>query len=135
MVVFMVLDFCACRFNGFPNAVISATAADIAMHRIADFLVRWMRVLFEQCRGSHDLPGLAIATLRLYRARPGKLHRVIAFSDKPSMVVIAAACIAETGKERERMATPFRCTVHARIAQYHSHIFCARELKLIPEHP
>ena len=62
--------------DGRANALIGAAAAQVAGHGIVDVLVRGRRLLGQQRRGGHDLPGLAIPTLRDVQLEPCLLHRV-----------------------------------------------------------
>src|SRR6516162_7548829 len=59
------------------NPLICAAAADVAEHCVVDIGVRGMRRLYQQRRGLHDLPGLAIAALRHVECAPGDLNRVL----------------------------------------------------------
>src|SRR5258708_39962041 len=60
------------------DALVTAAAADIARNRLADLIVRGLWIFRQQCRGLHDLAGLAIAALRNIELAPGLLNRVIA---------------------------------------------------------
>src|SRR5580692_7337779 len=60
------------------DALVTAAAADIARHRFAYLIVRGLWIFRQQCRGLHDLAGLAIAALRNIDLAPGLLNRVIA---------------------------------------------------------
>src|SRR5882757_1356511 len=64
--------------NGLRYALITAAAAQIAGHRVVDVLVARRGFLFEQCRGLHDLAGLAVAALRYTEIAPRDLNRVFA---------------------------------------------------------
>src|SRR5579871_5889746 len=61
------------------DALITAASTDVAVHRLVDLLVGRRRRLRQQCRGLHDLTGLAIAALRHADIAPGHLDRVLAF--------------------------------------------------------
>src|ERR1700688_3945779 len=60
------------------DPLVAAAAADITRHRFADLVVGWFRIFDQECRGLHDLAGLAIAALRHIALTPGLLHGVIA---------------------------------------------------------
>jgi hypothetical protein len=70
-------------FNRFFDAGIGAAAANITHHGSVDFFVAGMRIGFEQRGGRHNLPGLAVATLRHINFEPGFLQGVIAVFRKP----------------------------------------------------
>src|SRR3989442_3674467 len=59
--------------HGRPDALIGAAPANVR-HRVVDVLVGRLRLLLQQRRRRHDLPGLAIAALRAVERRPGLLH-------------------------------------------------------------
>src|ERR1700688_1042605 len=59
------------------DALVTAAAADVARHRLAYLIVRGLWIFVQQCRGLHDLAGLAIAALRNIDLAPGLLNRVI----------------------------------------------------------
>ena len=59
--------------DGGANALIRATAANVAVHGVIDVVVGRMRRLFQKRRGLHDLSGLAIAALRHVERAPGLL--------------------------------------------------------------
>ena len=61
--------------HGRADALVRAAAADVG-HRLVDVRVGRIRVLREQRRGGHDLPGLAVAALRDVEREPRLLHRV-----------------------------------------------------------
>src|SRR5215213_9299260 len=70
----------ACRIasglmHGLANALIGPAAADVG-HRLIDVGIGRLRLLLQQRRGRHDLPGLAVAALRHVNRGPGLLHRV-----------------------------------------------------------
>src|SRR6266850_4732458 len=56
-----------------PDPLIGAATADVR-HRVVDLLVGRLRLLLQQRRRGHDLPGLAIAALRDVERRPRLLH-------------------------------------------------------------
>jgi len=60
---------------GRSYALVRAAAADIG-HRRVDVLIGRLRILCQQRRSGHDLPGLAIAALGHVELQPGLLHRV-----------------------------------------------------------
>ncbi|MNR53536.1 hypothetical protein D3C85_1735660 [compost metagenome] len=59
--------------HGGMNGVVSAAAAQID-HRGLDLRVTRFGVVFEQRRGGHDLPGLAVAALCDLMIDPGRDH-------------------------------------------------------------
>ena len=59
--------------DGFADAHIGATAADIAGHRCVDVGIVGLRRLGEQRRRRHDLAGLAVAALDHLEIKPGLL--------------------------------------------------------------
>src|SRR4029077_15527156 len=65
--------------DGRMNALIATAPADIAVHGSVDLLVGGRRRLCQQCRGLHDLAGLAIAALRNAQIAPGDLDGMLAF--------------------------------------------------------
>src|SRR5688500_11573870 len=67
-----------CGADGRVNALVAAATAEIARHRVGDLLVGRRGLLLEQCRGLHDLAGLAVAALRHADIAPGHLHGMIA---------------------------------------------------------
>src|ERR1039458_9943587 len=58
------------------NARIGSAAANVATHRGIDVSVGRRCISFKQCRGRHDLTGLAVAALRYLQRNPGRLHRL-----------------------------------------------------------
>jgi len=60
--------------NGFANALIGATAADVAGHEIVDIGIGGIGLFGEQCDGGHDLAGLAVPALRDVFGDPGFLN-------------------------------------------------------------
>src|SRR6266850_2860247 len=56
-----------------PDADIGPAAADVAAHRIVDVRIGRMRLVLEQCRGRHDLAGLAVSALRDLMVEPSLL--------------------------------------------------------------
>src|SRR5437867_10576760 len=65
-----------------PDALIRSAPADVR-HRVVDVLVGRLRLLPEQRRRRHDLPGLAVAALRDVERRPGLLHGMRARGRQP----------------------------------------------------
>src|SRR3954467_6194407 len=61
--------------HGLANALIRPAAADVG-HRLVDVGIGRLRLLLQQRRRRHDLPGLAVAALRHIHRRPRLLHRV-----------------------------------------------------------
>src|SRR5215211_411090 len=61
--------------HGLADALICPAAADVG-HRLVDVGIGRLRLLLQQRRGRHDLPGLAVAALRHVNRGPGLLHRV-----------------------------------------------------------
>src|SRR5580700_6527608 len=64
--------------DGAEDAWISAATADIAIHVANDVVAARILVIRQQCRGLHDLPGLAITALRHLQIEPGLLQRMVA---------------------------------------------------------
>src|SRR5574340_1735190 len=60
--------------DGLPYPLIRAASTDISIHGIVNVRVAGMWLLGKQRRGGHDLPGLAIATLRNILFHPGFLY-------------------------------------------------------------
>src|SRR5260370_9994054 len=58
------------------DALVGATAADIAGHGGVDIGITRLRRVLQQRRGRHDLPGLAIAALHHFEIEPGLLQRL-----------------------------------------------------------
>src|SRR3979490_272680 len=57
----------------FSYAVLAATSADVAGHRVVDVGIRRTRVACEQRRSRHDLARLAVAALGDLAVEPGLL--------------------------------------------------------------
>src|ERR1700683_1734454 len=57
------------------NTGIGSAAANVAAHRGIDVSVGRRCIFFKQCRGRHDLAGLAVAALRYLQRDPGGLYR------------------------------------------------------------
>src|ERR1700755_1840691 len=64
--------------NRVLDALVTATAADVARHRFANLIVVGFWVVDQQGYGLHDLTGLAKAALWNVQLSPGLLHCVIA---------------------------------------------------------
>ena len=62
--------------NRFANALIGSAAAEIAIHRLGDLVVRGLGRLRQQSGGGHDLSRLAVAALRNFFGEPGLLQRM-----------------------------------------------------------
>ena len=56
------------------DAVVGAATADVAAHRCVDVAVGGVGVLRQQCGGTHDLAGVAVAALRDVEVGPCLLH-------------------------------------------------------------
>src|SRR5690606_13950535 len=69
------LEQFGCALDTSANSVVGAAAAAVR-HFSVDVFVRWVRVVIQQSHCSHDLAGLAIATLRNVEFQPRLLHRV-----------------------------------------------------------
>src|SRR5689334_8129936 len=59
--------------NGFTNALIRATAANVAGHEVVDIGISGIGFLGQQSDCGHDLSGLAVAALRNVFSDPGLL--------------------------------------------------------------
>src|SRR5207302_11229967 len=64
----------AAGLDRFTNALISAAAADIALHRRINVGIGRLRIFFEQRGGAHDLSALTVAALRDVRLPPRLLQ-------------------------------------------------------------
>jgi len=60
--------------DGVDDPRIGGATAHVARHAIDDLLLGRMRILCQQRRSLHDLPGLAVATLRHLMLDPCRLH-------------------------------------------------------------
>ena len=69
--------------NGGDDLVVRATAANVARHVRHDLRTRRRFVFRQKRRCLHDLPALAIATLRRLLNDPSFLQRVIAIVRQP----------------------------------------------------
>src|SRR5882724_6655622 len=61
-------------FNGFANAHICSTAADVAGHGVVDVRISRMWIAGEQGRGRHDLARLAVPALHDLTLKPRLLN-------------------------------------------------------------
>ena len=71
------------EMHGVFDALVAATAADVAGHGLADLVARGFWIVHQQRRRLHDLAGLAEAALRDVELAPGLLYRVIAGRVQP----------------------------------------------------
>lgn len=69
--------------NRFFDAGVSPATANIAAHKGLNFLVRRVRIGFEQGSGGHDLSRLAVAALRHIYFEPCFLDGVISIFGQP----------------------------------------------------
>jgi|HubBroStandDraft_5_1064220.scaffolds.fasta_scaffold68841_1 hypothetical protein len=69
--------------DGFADALVRSTAANIAAHEIVDIGVGGLWFFCEQCYRGHDLSGLAVAALRNVFFDPSDLHGVAAICGQP----------------------------------------------------
>src|SRR6185503_12189419 len=60
-------------------ALIGPAPADVAPHRGVDIGIGRLWLLFEQCRGRHNLAALTVTALRDVSLPPANLHRVFGF--------------------------------------------------------
>ena len=65
-----------CSFDGGFDSPVHPAAADVAIHRAVDVLIRWRRVTLEKGRSRHELAGLAISALRDLMLDPCGLQRM-----------------------------------------------------------
>ena len=75
----MAIAASCCALNRAANALVGATAANVAGHLVVDLLDRGMRRLRQQSGRGHDLSGLAVATLRHLFFNPRLLQREFDF--------------------------------------------------------
>ena len=79
----MTLGFAASRaMDGFADALVGATAADVAAHGLVDVGVGGLGLFREQRDRGHDLAGLAVAALGNIFLDPCFLHGVTAIGGK-----------------------------------------------------
>src|SRR5207302_4143209 len=64
--------------NSTANSLVSPAAADIAGHRLVNFVMRWVGILGQESDGLHDLSRLAVSALGNLLRDPGFLHRMAA---------------------------------------------------------
>src|SRR5262245_16251666 len=64
------LNLARSTLDGFADAHIGATPADIACHRRVDVRVVRMGIAGQQRSRRHDLPGLAVAALNYFEIKP-----------------------------------------------------------------
>src|SRR6516164_8087133 len=69
---------CGGRLDGGGDALVAATAADVAAHDTVYLFFGGVFIRCEQRGGLHDLAGLTIAALRDIQGAPCLLHRMIA---------------------------------------------------------
>src|SRR5438128_5982790 len=62
--------------NGAADPLIGPATADVAAHRLIDVGVGGPRILAQEYSGGHDLPRLAVTTLRHVLLDPGALQRM-----------------------------------------------------------
>src|SRR5262249_8437930 len=62
---------------------VRSTTTDVGAHVVYDLLAARPRLLLQQCRGAHDLPGLAIAALRHLLRDPRLLQRMAGIRREP----------------------------------------------------
>src|SRR6186713_830318 len=67
-----------CEVDRVLDALVAAATADVAGHRFADLVMRWLGVLHQERSSLHDLAGLAEAALGDVDLAPGLLDRMIA---------------------------------------------------------
>src|SRR5919201_6505898 len=68
--------------HGSPDALVGSTSTDVG-HRLVDVFVGRLRRALKQCRGSHDLSGLAIAALGYVDRGPRLLHEMRSIGREP----------------------------------------------------
>ncbi len=77
-----MLNFCGC-FYGSSDARICRTTANIATHKSVNIGIRGLRIVFQKCCCTHNLPRLAVATLGNIVFQPCFLNRVVTLFRKP----------------------------------------------------
>src|SRR5271169_1503020 len=92
--------------DGPAHALIGAAAADVSDVGV-DVGIGRRRMVLEECRHRHDLPGLAIAALRHVLGDPCLLHRMLAIGRQP---LDASDASAVDARDRHR-AGPHRLPV------------------------
>ena len=58
------------------DALVRATAAEKAVHRLVNLRIGWLGMLLKQCRRAQNLPALAIPALGDIQVDPRLLYRV-----------------------------------------------------------
>jgi len=121
--------------DSFADALIRATAADIAAHGVVDVGVGGVGLLAQQRHRGHDLSGLAVAALRHIFFHPGLLHWMASVGGQPL-----------DGRDffpgyarnlRDARARGFAVDVHGtRAAQSHPAAkLCAGHIQRVAQHP
>src|ERR1700746_3310202 len=91
------------RLCGGGDALVAATSADVAAHRVVDLGLGRVLRRRQQRGGLHDLAGLTIAALRHIQSAPRLLYRVVPLTIEPldcrhrAVGGIADGCSAGTG--------------------------------------
>src|SRR5450432_654173 len=90
--------------NGFANAQVGATAANISRHGFINILICRIWIFTEQHGRRHQLTGMTISTLRNVDLLPGKLRRMIIIGrktlDRYDFLPFSAAYFGNTGTYR-----------------------------------
>src|SRR5438874_4539691 len=76
------LEFC-CAVDCLADALVGSAAADVPAHEIVNFGIARTGLFSEQRCSRHDLPALAVTTLRHIDFHPGALHWMAAIGRKP----------------------------------------------------
>ena len=58
------------------NSRVGSTAANVPLHELKDFGIRWIRFVVEQRNGGHDHTGSAVRALHCCFVQEGLLNRV-----------------------------------------------------------
>src|SRR5688572_28981441 len=95
------LDACG-PLDRFANTYVSATAAQVALHRRVDLGVTRLRRSRQQRRRRHDLPRLAVATLRDVQFLPRRLHGMTPVGRQP---LDRRHLLVADGRHRNRAGT------------------------------
>ena len=121
--------------NGFTDALVCATAADVAAHGFVNVGVGGVGLFGEHRRGGHDLPGLAVAALRHVFFNPGALHGMAGVGRKALDGRDALA--GDAGNRRHTGADGMAVQMNgAGSAKRHTAAeFRAREIEHVAEHP
>jgi hypothetical protein len=72
-----------CPVDGPPDPYMGPAPAQDTSHRLVDLIVIGLRISLQERGGGHDLPGLAIPTLRNVLFDPRTLDRVISAGRQP----------------------------------------------------